>query len=34
MLQHARMTLAFGYELAFADFEALEKKGKVEMSDL
>jgi leucyl aminopeptidase len=24
MLQHARMTLAFGYELAFADFAALE----------
>lgn len=25
MLQHARMTLAFGYELAFTDFAALEK---------
>jgi leucyl aminopeptidase len=25
MLQHARMTLAFGYELAFTDFPALEK---------
>lgn len=25
MLQHARMTLAFGYELAFTDFTALEK---------
>lgn len=26
MLQHARMTLAFGYELAFTDFKALEQK--------
>lgn len=25
MLQHARMTLAFGYELAFTDFDALER---------
>ena len=35
MLQHARMTLAFGYELAFTDFAALEK-GSVfdEMRDL
>ena len=24
MLQHARMTLAFGYELAFTDFDVLE----------
>jgi leucyl aminopeptidase len=24
MLQHARMTLAFAYELGFADFAALE----------
>jgi leucyl aminopeptidase len=24
MLQHARLTLAFVYELAFADFEKLE----------
>lgn len=27
MLQHARMTLAFGYELAFANFTELEKGG-------
>jgi bacterial leucyl aminopeptidase len=25
MLQHAKMTLGFGYELAFADFAKLEK---------
>ncbi|KAK1749518.1 leucine aminopeptidase 1 [Echria macrotheca] len=35
MLQHARMTLAFGYELAFTDFKALEKGHKdEEMRDL
>ncbi|KAK3400275.1 hypothetical protein B0T20DRAFT_408287 [Sordaria brevicollis] len=28
MLQHARMTLAFAYELAFADFPKLEKGSK------
>lgn len=28
MLQHARMTLAFAYELAFADFPKLEKGAK------
>lgn len=33
MLQHARMTLAFGYELAFADFAALEKED-TKMGDL
>lgn len=33
MLQHARMTLAFGYELAFTDFEALEKENE-DMGDL
>lgn len=26
MLQHARLTLAFGYELAFTDFAKLEKE--------
>lgn len=26
MLQHARLTLAFGYELAFTDFKKLENK--------
>ncbi|KAK5654514.1 hypothetical protein OQA88_7143 [Cercophora sp. LCS_1] len=33
MLQHARMTLAFGYELAFTDFAALEKSEQ-SMGDL
>ncbi|KAK4213650.1 Leucine aminopeptidase 1 [Rhypophila decipiens] len=28
MLQHARLTLAFGYELAFTDFAKLEKKDR------
>ncbi len=32
MLQHARMTLAFGYELAFTDFAALEEE--IDMGDL
>lgn len=33
MLQHARMTLAFGYELAFTDFAKLEKSENA-MGDL
>lgn len=35
MLQHARMTLAFGYELAFTDFAALESgNSSDDMGDL
>jgi bacterial leucyl aminopeptidase len=35
MLQHARMTLAFGYELAFTDFAALESGSSFgDMGDL
>lgn len=33
MLQHARMTLAFAYELAFADFDKLEKKAGSSLGD-
>jgi len=33
MLQHARLTLAFGYELAFTDFATLEKENE-DMGDL
>ncbi|KAL2128661.1 hypothetical protein VTI74DRAFT_8864 [Chaetomium olivicolor] len=33
MLQHARMTLAFGYELAFTDFTALEGRQGPDHSD-
>ncbi|KAK3389621.1 hypothetical protein B0H63DRAFT_464062 [Podospora didyma] len=34
MLQHARLTLGFGYELAFADFAKLEKKAEYYDDDL
>ncbi|KAK1771504.1 leucine aminopeptidase 1 [Phialemonium atrogriseum] len=34
MLQHARMTLAFAYELAFANFAKLESEASNEMEDL
>lgn len=33
MLQHARLTLAFAYELAFADFDALEKDAGSSLGD-
>jgi leucyl aminopeptidase len=33
MLQHARMTLAFAYELAFADFDKLEKNAASSLGD-
>ncbi|KAJ9133945.1 Peptide hydrolase [Coniochaeta hoffmannii] len=33
MLQHARLTLAFAYELAFADFDKLEKKAGSSLGD-
>ncbi|KAB5572163.1 leucine aminopeptidase 1 [Coniochaeta sp. 2T2.1] len=33
MLQHARMTLAFAYELAFADFDKLEKNAGSSFDD-
>jgi len=34
MLQHARMTLAFTYELAFTNFPKLESETREEMGDL
>lgn len=34
MLQHARMTLAFAYELAFTDFVKLANEASGEMEDL
>lgn len=34
MLQHARMTLAFVYELAFTDFAALESEAAGEIDEL
>lgn len=33
MLQHARLTLAFAYELAFTDFDKLEKKAGSSFGD-
>ena len=34
MLQHARLTLAFAYELAFADFDELESEARNVIGDL
>lgn len=34
MLQHAKMTLAFGYELAFTDFVKLEGEDDANMGEL
>lgn len=34
MLQHARMTLAFVYELAFTDFAKLKSEPEPEMGEL
>jgi hypothetical protein len=33
MLQHARLTLAFVYELAFADFKKLESEAAYAFGD-